>query len=303
MDTKWQAQMGYTPLLTRGIIAVKGVDAEKFLQGQLTVNLNTITPNLSQLAAHCNLKGRMQALFRVIKVDSDNPEYRLLAPKEIIPIAIKNLKKYALFSKVTIDELNDVALFGLGGEQAQGALNTLHNLPDITFCEIPGKLKRFEIMVANSRVDDLKGLLKQATLINENDWERLDIEAGIPSIYPATLDALLPHHVNLTELGGISFDKGCYLGQEIVARMHYRGKIKRHMYLGALENSEESPCPGDQVVIVDAPNEAPGIVVRASQTDNGFVLLVVLDEQHANFENIRFKKADGPKLHRLNLAY
>ncbi|MGE3319657.1 MAG: folate-binding protein YgfZ, partial [Candidatus Berkiella sp.] len=174
----------------------------------------------------------------------------------------------------------------------------------LTLCNVPGTDSRFELIVANPGVRDIEQqFLSKLTLLQETDWERYDIEAGIPAIYPATIDTLLPHHVNLTELGGISFDKGCYLGQEIVARMHYRGKIKRHMYLAELENNIELPCPGDQVVILNAPNEAPGIVVRASPKDQGVVLLVVLDEQYADFENIRYKKADGPKLHRLNLSY
>ncbi|HRE31468.1 MAG TPA: hypothetical protein PLD88_05775, partial [Candidatus Berkiella sp.] len=75
-------------------------------------------------------------------------------------------------------------------------------------------------------------------------------------------------------------------------------KIKRHMYRALLAESTELPCPGDQVVIIDAPNEAPGIIVRSAKVEEGFELLVVLDEQYADFSNIRFKKADGPKLHR-----
>lgn len=321
MDTKWQAQMGYAKLTSRSAIVVKGKDATPFLQGQLTLDLGKVTTTQSQLAAHCNLKGRMQALFRVIQINSSEPEYLLLAPKELVPIAIKNLKKYAIFSKVSLHELDEMTICGLAGELAadtlaafleDDAVKTLSNggcitqsHPDglILVCKIPGKLPRFEMIVANARMADVQPFFSQSTTLTESSWESLDIEAGLPTIYPNTVDTLLPHHVNLMELGGISLDKGCYLGQEIVARMHYRGKIKRHMYLASLASNDEPACAGDQVVIVGAPNEAPGIVVRASQTEHGFILLVVLDEQYDNFENIRFKKADGPKLHRLNLIY
>src|SRR5690606_8509417 len=93
-------------------------------------------------------------------------------------------------------------------------------------CHVPGAVARYELIVPNAFVDDFQQvMLAKTTAMSLDDWEQLDIQAGIPTIYPATVDALLPHHVNLTQLQAISFDKGCYLGQEIIARMHYKGKI------------------------------------------------------------------------------
>jgi len=323
MHAKWQALMGFTPLSTTGLIAVKGLDALTFLQGQLTVNLNNVTSSQSQLGAHCNLKGRMQSLFRIINIQKteQEPAYLLLLPKTLLPDALKNLKKYAIFSKVTLSEVLDLTLCGIVGEQAIASLSTYLGEPSLSalpvggcllattktdwiLCRVPGEIPRLEVIMPNAFVADFQQAMQAGSnLITEPMWEQLEIQAGIPTVYPETMDALLPHHVNLTELAGVSFDKGCYLGQEIIARMHYKGKIKRHMYRAQLTNSQETPCAGDQIVIVDAPNEAPGIVVRIAKTDEGFELLIVLDEQFADFENIRFKKADGPKLHRLNLPY
>ncbi len=314
MHSKWQVLMGFAPLSSTGIIAVKGVDAKTFLQGQLTVNLDKVTLNQSQLGAHCNLKGRMQALFRIINVQKNEqePAYLLLLPKALLADALKNLKKYAIFSKVTLTEVQDFSVFGIIDEQAAAFLGidplptggSLISKTDWILYRSPGNVLRYIAIVPTAKVADFQqSMQKTLKLLTEEVWELLEIEAGIPAVYPATIDALLPHHVNLTELAGISFDKGCYLGQEIIARMHYKGKIKRHMYLAQLAETVEAPSPGDHIVIVDAPNEAPGIVVRAAKNDKGFVLLVVLDEQYADFENIRFKKADGPKLHRLDLSY
>jgi folate-binding protein YgfZ len=315
MDSKWQALMGFAPLPSTGIIAVKGIDAKTFLQGQLTVNIDKVTLNQSQLGAHCNLKGRMQALFRIINIqksEQEEPAYLLLLPKSLLADALKNLKKYAIFSKVTLTEMQDFSAFGIIGEQAAEHLaidplpigGSLISKTDWIIYRSPGNELRYTAIVPTAKVADFQqSMQKELPPLKEEVWELLEIDAGIPTIYPATIDALLPHHVNLTALAGISFDKGCYLGQEIIARMHYKGKIKRHMYRAQLAETVEAPSPGDHIVIVDAPNEAPGIVVRAAKNDEGFQLLVVLDEQYADFENIRFKKADGPKLHRLNLAY
>lgn len=312
MHTKWQTQVGFGQLLSTGMIAVSGIDAEAFLQGQLTVNLKNVTASMSQLAAHCNLKGRMQSVFRIIKIQhSQDASYLLLTPKELLPLALTNLKKYAIFSKVTLSEANDFTLFGLVGSRAPEILGAA-DLPmagtlaqdENILCRLPGIVPRFEIIVPTSLAEKFASHYSPNTIsINSEEWERLDIEAGIPAIYPQTQDVLLPHHANLMDLKGISLDKGCYLGQEIIARMHYKGKIKRHMYRALLPKNTEPAYPGDLLPIVDAPNEAPGIVVRAAPSEEGFELLVVLDEQYADFDKIRFKKADGPKLHRLDLSY
>lgn len=312
MHTKWQTDLGLGQLLSTSLIAVSGIDAETFLQGQLTVNLKNVTTSMSQLAAHCNLKGRMQSVFRLIKnMSSPNDAFLLLTPKALLPLALTNLKKYAIFSKVTLHEANDYTVFGLVGTGAPSLLNAV-DLPiggclareQYIICRIPGVTPRFEIIVPTTFAEKFAANYSTNTVsINDEVWERLDIEAGIPTIYPETQDVLLPHHANLMDLKGISLDKGCYLGQEIIARMHYKGKIKRHMYRALLPKMTEVPYPGDLLPIVDAPNEAPGIVVRSAPSDEGFELLVVLDEQYADFEKIRFKKADGPKLHRLDLSY
>ena len=301
MDSKWQALTGFTPMPSTGIISVKGIDAKTFLQGQLTVNLNTVTLSQSQLGAHCNLKGRMQSLFRIIQLEADEPTYLLLLPKTLLPEAIKNLKKYAIFSKVTLSEVEDLTLFGVIGEMPANDLG--QSKEDWIMFRMPGKVLRHLVIVPNAAIVDFQQAMQRQTPLTSDHWELLEIQAGIPTVYPQTIDALLPHHVNLPSLAGVSFDKGCYLGQEIIARMHYKGKIKRHMYLAQLVDTVEVPSPGDDIVIVDAPNEAPGIVVRAAKSVDGFLLLIVLDEQFADFENIRFKKADGPKLHRLDLSY
>lgn len=323
MHTKWQALMGFTRLATTSLIAVNGTDAEKFLQGQLTVNLNTVTTTQSQLAAHCNLKGRMQSLFRLVRLNSheQTQNYLLIAPTAIIPNALAALKKYAMFSKVSLTPTEDFVLFGLIGDGAanflaeqfqepsirdlavNGTLDLMPSHPAVV-CRLPGPMQRFMLIIANTRAESLALTLKgSAESITEATWELCDITAGLPTLYPETEDMILPHHANLPELQGVSFDKGCYLGQEIIARMHYKGKIKRHLYRAKITKTTEAPSPGDPLVIVDAPNEAPGIIVRVAPSDTGFEVLLVIDEQYADLARVRFKKSDGPALQQLDLPY
>lgn len=323
MHTKWQALMGFARLAATSMISANGVDAEKFLQGQLTVNLKTVTTTQSQLAAHCNLKGRMQSLFRLVKLSEqhETQHYWLIAPTAIINHALTALKKYAMFSKVSLMSTDDFTLFGLIGDNAanflaeQFAAPNIHELPingvrDLmsshatVICRLPGPVQRFMLIVTKAQAESLALILKEvAESIPETTWELCDIEAGIPTIYPETEDLFLPHHANLPQLLAVSFDKGCYLGQEIIARMHYKGKIKRHLYRAKITQSGETPTPGDQLVILDAPNEAPGIIVRAAPTETGFEVLLVIDEQYADLSRVRLKSLDGVMLQPLDMPY
>lgn len=323
MHTKWQALMGFTRLASTSLIAVNGADAEKFLQGQLTVNVNTVTTTQSQLAAHCNLKGRMQSLFRLVRLNSheQTQSYLLIAPTAIIPNALAALKKYAMFSKVSLTPTEDFTLFGVIGDGAANFLaeqfhepsirdlavnGTLDLMPShpLVVCRLPGPMQRFMLIIASTHAESLALTLKgTAESIAEATWELCDITAGIPTLYPETEDMILPHHANLPQLQGVSFDKGCYLGQEIIARMHYKGKIKRHLYRAKITETPEAPSPGDPLVIVDAPNEAPGIIVRAAPTETGFEVLLVIDEQYADLARVRFKSPEGARLQRLDMPY
>lgn len=182
------------------LIKVAGKDAESFLQGQLSCDIKKVTTDKPQLGAHCNIKGRVESLFELFKIDDD---FYLLMPTSIIQHALALLKKYAIFSKV---ELTIVTPY------------------DIT--------------------------LPQTVPDEFEDWRLKQIESGIPTLFPETIALFLPHDINLVELDAVSFTKGCYLGQEIVARMQHLGKPKRHMVKMAM-NAQ----PGDIIdegVVVDS---------------------------------------------------
>ena len=272
---------GVKPLSHLGILQIKGDDAKSFLQGQITCNLDEITLEQSRLAGHCNLKGRLQSFFRIVKVNEG--EYYLTMPLDMVPIALQNFKKFAMFSKVTLKNITS-ELFYVGTISSENTMPVdgceTHFIDEnfYTICRvpsIPGKAARYEIF-GNMDVKWDHNL--DLDIDRDWDWELEDIKAGIPAIYPNTVDLFLAHHLNLSEFNSISYNKGCYLGQEIIARMHYKGNIKKHMYHGIIEEGNtEVPTPGTPVFAKSmSDNDAPGNVVRATQSD----CLLVIDDQY-----------------------
>lgn len=176
------------------LIHIHGADAQKFLQGQLTCDVNSLTDTNHTLGAHCNAKGRIISLFRLF---THTGNYYLLMPTDVIEAALVNLKKYALFSKVELEIISTEAI------------------------------STFPFDFDNAA------------------QHRLDVDAGIPRLYPNTIGEFLPHYINLPKLGGVSFSKGCYTGQEIVARMKHRGNLKQA--LKSIVITAE-PTPGEKVI-------------------------------------------------------
>ncbi|HSW93529.1 MAG TPA: hypothetical protein VLJ15_04145 [Gammaproteobacteria bacterium] len=173
-----------------GLLRIAGEQAKPFLQGQLTCNMDDITSDTPQLAAHCNPQGRVISLFYLFLRDD---HYFLQMPREMIPIAMKALQKYAVFFKVTLTDVSDQ-----------------NNI--------------------------------------EKNFIADNIKKNIPMIYPDTSEKFLPHDLNLPALGAVSFSKGCYTGQEIIARMHYRGKLKNQLYRAKV-NTASQPVRGADIYL------------------------------------------------------
>lgn len=196
-----------------GLLRVSSQDAKKFLQGQLTCDLDNMT--VPQLGAHCNPQGRVISLFYISKHQDG---YDLQMPRESIPLAIKALQKYAVFFKATLTDASDESI----------------------------QFDSYEL-----------------------------IKKCIPSIYPETSEKFLPHDLNLPALGAISFNKGCYTGQEIIARMHYRGKPKNHLYRARV-NTHLPLVRGHDIFSGD--KIAGTLVDYCKISDNRYDLLVITQE-------------------------
>jgi folate-binding protein YgfZ len=258
-----------------GLLTVQGKDAEKFLQGLLTCDIQSLATRDYCLGAFCNLKGRARALFKIFKKEE---AFCLELPRGLVPIILPALKKYAMFSKVSIEDSSDRwnrwGVVRLAGK----ALMLEHLLPDsnITVLMLDEALPRFEL-IGEITTDTLP--VSNLPLMDHNTWNLFNIRAGIPEIWPETTEQFLPHHLHLPQLGAVSFTKGCYCGQEIIARMEYKGKIKydlKHIIFKDPEVIHERDLPAKGSAPLPGTELEVGKVVTAVLTAEGNVEALVV---------------------------
>ncbi|PWB33305.1 folate-binding protein YgfZ [Pseudomonas sp. SDI] len=297
----------FCPLSHEGVLAVRGSDAGKFLQGQLTCNIGYLNEHTASLGARCMVKGRMQSSFRILP---EGDGFVLAMASELLEAQLADLKKYAVFSKAKLtDESAAWARFGL--QQGDAALTVLgldvpaqndatsrHN-GLMAIAVSPG---RVELWVPAEQAESVRTQLAALLPVGElNDWLLGQIRAGIGQVMAQTRELFIPQMINLQAVGGVSFKKGCYTGQEIVARMQYLGKLKRRQYRLALAG-EAPPEPGAQVF---SPTHASSVgeVVLAASNGSGSELLAVLTADAVEDNNLHLGSADGPRLELLSLPY
>ncbi|ROL85575.1 CAF17-like 4Fe-4S cluster assembly/insertion protein YgfZ [Pseudomonas chlororaphis] len=297
----------FCSLSHEGVLAVRGPDASKFLQGQLTCNLNYLSDSQSSLGARCTQKGRMQSSFRIL-LEGDG--CLLAMATELLEPQLADLKKYAVFSKAKLsDESALWARFGLGNADTLLAGLGLELPPE------DGAVARNDGLIAirvSADRTEFWAPADQAEVLREqlaaqlpegdlNQWLLGQIRAGIGQVMPATRELFIPQMLNLQAIGGVSFKKGCYTGQEIVARMQYLGKLKRRLYRLAL-NAEELPEPGTPL-FSPTHGSSIGEVVIAARAEQNIELLAVLQAEAAEDGNLHLGALEGPGLHLLDLPY
>lgn len=289
------------------LIRVAGEDARDFLQGQFTNDIREVTENWSQLSAYCSPKGRMLANFRIFLHQGD---YFLQMPRDTYDTVLKRLPMFVLMSKVKVsDASDDIVSLGLAGNCAEGLLQRrFEQVPakpgevapqgEVTLIRLPGEPPRYQVSGAPEAVASLWSDLSTETApANTDYWSLLDIRAGIPTIYRETSDAFVPQMANMQQIDGVSFTKGCYTGQEVVARMKYLGKLKRRMYLASVA-TDIRPMPGDELFAPGSESgQGAGKVVNASPAPGGgFELLAVTEIKNYEADNLHLQSAGGPKL-------
>ncbi|EHM49105.1 folate-binding protein YgfZ [Yokenella regensburgei ATCC 43003] len=264
---------------------ITGPDAEKYLQGQVTADVAQMSDSQHLLAAHCDGKGKMWSNLRLFR----QPEgFAWLERRSLRDAQLTELKKYAVFSKATIAADDEHVLLGVAGFQARAALaNLFTTLPDAeqqvthndatTLLWFAEPVERFllvtDVATAESIVDALRS---EAQLNNSQQWLALDIEAGIPVIDAANSGQFIPQATNLQALGGISFKKGCYTGQEMVARAKFRGANKRALWYLA-GHASRVPEAGEDLELKMGDNwRRTGTVLAAVQLDDARVLVQVV---------------------------
>ena len=268
------------------LIAVDGDDALDFLQGQLTNDLCAVTESRAQQSAWCSPKGRVLTCLLVFR---HGQRLMLQLPRSLVDQTVKRLRMFVLRARVTLEDVSDRwARIGIVGSRAESCLRDLvGELPgqvdgvraakDVTIIRLRGRRPRYEVIGDPSAIGSLMNACRDIAAVAGSDaWEYLDIEAGIANVVPDTSDSFLPQMINLDRVDGISFTKGCYVGQEIVARTQHLGRIKRRMYR-AHWDGETDVAPGDTLEGAGEPASMKAQVVDAKAApEGGFDLLAVL---------------------------
>jgi folate-binding protein YgfZ len=267
---------GATRLSDWGVIRAQGADAASFLHGQLTQDISHLAPGQARLAGYCSAKGRLLATFVVWCAA---PQDLLLAcSADLLPATLKRLSMFVLRAKCRLSDASaDVPLHGLVGTSAQAWLGDAAGAAawQVT-CADAGTVIRLP------DADGVARWLLAATpdpvlplpALNADAWRWLEVRSGLPRVSAATAEQFVPQMLNLELLGAVNFQKGCYPGQEIVARSQYRGTLKRRTYL---VHSPATLAPGMEVFHSDDAAQPAGMVVLAAASPaGGFAALVEL---------------------------
>ncbi len=302
------------PLSHLSLLRASGNDTAEFLQGQTSNDVRLVDAEHHQLSSYNTPKGRMLALFTLFM---RNDDYYLQLPQELLEAVQKRLTMFVLRSEVKLECTDgQMASFGLSGAQAEQLLNeALGSCPaeagdsltldGVTLLRRPGNQPRFICIAETGRLTALwQSLSQQAQPCGAAVWDLLEIRAGIPQIVSATVEAFVPQMVNLQLVNGVNFKKGCYPGQEVVARMQYLGKLKRRMYHATVD-SNELPTTGSELFSPEsASGQGAGKVVRSAPSpDGGCELLVVAEVSCAEADALYLESENGPKLRLLQLPY
>ena len=298
-------------------LVVAGDDAVEFMQGQFTNDVDKVDENNSQLNAFCNNKGRMIANFRLFNYQQN---YFISVKNSLVEQSIEHLQNYILRAQVAIQDVSEQLIhLGVSGRNAEKLLSSF---VDITNQEIDGisfnddyiairaasshgnKTPRYEIFCSFDHARNLwEAISASAEVVNSACWDYLNIQAGLPFIDSNTCEAFVPQMANMDLIDGVSFTKGCFTGQEIVARMHYLGKLKKRCYKVHIA-SEDKPVAGDKLFAENAKaGQNTGMIIQAENNpESGYDALAVI--QIADTEsNLFLNDADGPVVTVKDLPY
>lgn len=305
------------PVTDLGLIAVAGEDAARFLHSQLTNDVEHLGPNEARLAGFCTPKGRLQATFLMWRDPAGTVWLQL--PRAIQAPLQKRLSMFVMRSKARLrDATNEEAVeavIGAGGAAAEAALRAQDLvLPEApmssthgergTVIRLPGALgaPRYLWLTSSEHAQAaLPALASRLALGGNAAWQLAAIHAGVPQVGAATQEQFVPQMINLELLGGVNFKKGCYPGQEIVARSQYLGKLKRRTSLATVENA--AARAGDEVFSTADPDQPCGMVVNAAPNGAGGADLLVEIKLAALGEEVHLGSAAGALVRFLPMPY
>ena len=268
-----------TRLTQLGVIMVTGPQAREYLQGQVTADLERLNAGRVQLACCNSAQGRVQAAFWML---ARHDGIALVLPASTIDSTVARLRKYVLRSKVKIEAAAHLQVGLIPREVASPTAESHSEIDGVSYFTLPG----LDAVMALGTFDTSNDAAR------EHEWKVASVRAGLPFVYPETYEAFVAQMLNIDLLGGISFEKGCYTGQEIIARAHFRGAVKRRMFL--FQTDGPAPAPGTRVL---AGGQHAGDVVDSA---GPLVLAVISLPQLKN--ELRLDGTDAA-LARLDLPY
>jgi len=299
------------------VLVIAGDDAASFMQGQLTNDVAAVNEENSQLSAICNNKGRMIANFRLFKHQQN---YFLSLKSDLVEQSISHLQNYILRAHVAIQDVSEQLIhIGISGDHATDLLspfieNINPEIDSISFNENyivirvaslhSNERPRYEVFCSVEHATALwQKVSEQAEVVNSSSWDYLNIQAGIPFIDANSSEEFVPQMANMELINGVSFTKGCFTGQEIVARMHYLGKLKKRCYKINID-TDSKPETGDKLFAENArAGQNTGAIVSVEKNPkSGYDALAVI--QIADTESKLFlNDADGPAVTVKKLPY
>jgi hypothetical protein len=292
------------------VIAIKGEDAESFLHGQFTNDVKKLDGTNWQRNGYCSPKGRLLATFHLWK---QQDYYLLQLPSALRESIQKRLTMFVLRAKVKLTDVSEETVrIGVAGPKAEALIqaaigspvpqpNTLLQKENVTVLGLGQN--RFEILAPPEQAITIWQALNDGNVkVGADRWEWLAICAGEPMITTATQEQFVPQMINFEIIGGVNFQKGCYPGQEIVARTQYLGKLKRRMYL--VNIAADAVAAGDSLFSSELEGQTSGTIVNAARSPNGgFDCLAVVQGESIDNRIIHFQSLDGPALQLLSLPY
>jgi folate-binding protein YgfZ len=288
-----------------GVIRARGADAGKFLQGQLTNDVLGLAADRACLAGFCSAKGRLQASFVVCK--GGDEEFLLACSASLLAATLKRLSMFVLRAQCKLsDASGELALWGVAGAAADAMMPDaatwqVRRSDDSTVIRLPDGADQSRCLAIAPAGADLGAGPGPAVALDA--WHWLQVQSGVVTIEAATVDRFVPQMVNFERVGGVDFQKGCYPGQEVVARSQYRGTTKRRTFLF---DCDAAPVPGRDVFARHSPQEPAGTVANAAPRPDGQGYSALVELRLAALGDdggLRLGSVDGAELRRAEMPY
>ena len=276
-----------TELPQFGVVEVDGGDASDFLQSQLTSDIDKLKIQKIQFSAWCNPQGRVIANFIVIRRDNN---FLLLLHAGLVEKVCSRLTMYILRSNVNIVNKSNVSkCFGIYGEESIAFVNNTRTSDtkyhDSVLFDVPDNINQRTLLIELSSKNSLMNLFPSKFICEDaNAWETMDIMAAIPWITDETSELTLPQELGLENLDGLSYEKGCFPGQEIIARLHYRGNAKYKLFIGIAGATNILPVVGTKLYVTEGGKSCGTIINLAKGSDGSIRMLLVVNKNQASVD-------------------